>query len=130
MEDNVSWLPHSNDCFCIWKHLLNHICVTEESTRPQKPPNMVVYQCKFSQPYSQCPVWARAYVQSRLSLVVLLMCTYSQNLKKKLFNLVENWVRKHFFHYIDFTKFAVTVPLCIDSYLGSNVPTWPITVPG
>ena len=33
MEDNVSWLPHSNDRFCIWKHLLNHICVT----RPQKP---------------------------------------------------------------------------------------------
>ena len=50
-------------------HLLNHIFVTEELTRPQKPPNMVLYQGKFSQPYSQCPVWARAYVQSRLSLV-------------------------------------------------------------
>ena len=54
-----SWLSHSNDRFCIWKHLLNHICVTEALNRPQKPPNMVLYQGKFSQPYSQYPVWAR-----------------------------------------------------------------------
>ena len=72
MEDNVSWPPHSNDCFCLWKHLLNHICITEALYRPQKPPNMVVYHGKFSQPYSQCPVWGRAYVRSRLlSLVVM-----------------------------------------------------------
>ena len=70
MEDNVSWLPHSNNCLCKLKHLLNHICVTEVLTRPQKPPNMMVYQCRFSQPYSQCPFWARAYVRSRLSLVL------------------------------------------------------------
>ena len=25
MEDNVSWPPCSNKCFCIWNHLLNHI---------------------------------------------------------------------------------------------------------
>ena len=37
MEDTVSWLPHSNNCLCILKHLLNHICVTEASNRPQKP---------------------------------------------------------------------------------------------
>merc|ERR1712127_144121 len=29
--------PHSNNCLCILKHLLNHICVTEALTRPQKP---------------------------------------------------------------------------------------------
>ena len=52
MEDNVSWLPLSNDRFCIWKHPLNYICVTEALNRPQKPPNMVLYQGKFSQPYS------------------------------------------------------------------------------
>ena len=33
MEDNVS----SNNCLCILKHLLNHICVTEALNRPQKP---------------------------------------------------------------------------------------------
>jgi len=38
--------------FFIWKHLLNHICVTEALNRPQKPPNMVLYHSKFSQPYS------------------------------------------------------------------------------
>ena len=37
MEDNVSWLPHSNNCLCILKHLLNHICDTEALNRPQKP---------------------------------------------------------------------------------------------
>ena len=37
MEDNVSWLPHSNNCLCILKHLLNHICVTEALNRPLKP---------------------------------------------------------------------------------------------
>ena len=37
MEDNVSWLPHSNNCLCILKHLLNHICITEALNRPQKP---------------------------------------------------------------------------------------------
>ena len=37
MEDNVSWLPHSNNCLCILKHLLNHICVTTALNRPQKP---------------------------------------------------------------------------------------------
>ena len=72
MEDNVSWLPHSNDCFCIWKHRLNHVWVTDALHRPKKPPNMVLYQGKFSQPYSQCPFWARAYVRSRLSLVLCL----------------------------------------------------------
>ena len=41
MEDNVSWPPHSNDHFCIWKHLLNHIWVTEALNRPKKVPNMV-----------------------------------------------------------------------------------------
>ena len=70
MEDNVSWLPRSNNRFCIWKHFLNHIWVTEAKYRPQKPPNMVLYHGKFSQPYRQCPVWARAYVRSRLSLVL------------------------------------------------------------
>ena len=34
-----------------------------------KLPNMVLYG-KFSQPYSQYPVWARANVRSRLSLVL------------------------------------------------------------
>ena len=58
MEDNVSWLQHSNDRFCIWKHLLNHICVTEALNRPQKPPNMVLYHGKFSQRFSQYPVCA------------------------------------------------------------------------
>ena len=42
MEDNVSWLPHYNDSFCIWKHLLNHIWVTEAWNRPKKRPNMVL----------------------------------------------------------------------------------------
>ena len=42
MEDNVSWLPHSNDRFCIWKHRLNHIYVTEALHRLQKPPNIKV----------------------------------------------------------------------------------------
>ena len=51
MEDNVSWPPHSNDRFCIWKHILNHICITEELNRPQNPPNMVLYNGKFSQSY-------------------------------------------------------------------------------
>ena len=37
MVDNVSWPPHSNDRFCIWRHLLNHICVTEALHRPQSP---------------------------------------------------------------------------------------------
>ena len=76
MEDNVSWLPHSNNRFWIWKHRLNHICVTEALHRPQKPPNLVLYHGKFSQPYSQCPVWARAYVRSRLpSLVSIVLKT-------------------------------------------------------
>ena len=44
MEDNMSGPPNSNDRFCIWKHLLNHICVTEALNRPQNPPNMVLYQ--------------------------------------------------------------------------------------
>ena len=56
MEDNVSWFPRYNDRFCISKHLLNHI------------PNMVLHHGKSSQPYSP-PVWAQAYVRSRLSLV-------------------------------------------------------------
>ena len=43
MEDNVSWPPRSNDRFCIWKHLLNHIWVTKALNRPQKPPNMMLY---------------------------------------------------------------------------------------
>ena len=71
MEDNVSWPPHSNDRFLIWKHLLNHICVTEALNRPQKPPIMVVYHGKFSQQYIQYPVWARPYVQSPPSLVFI-----------------------------------------------------------
>ena len=37
MEDNMSWLPHSNNCLCILKHLLNHIWVTMAFNRSQKP---------------------------------------------------------------------------------------------
>ena len=33
---------------------------------------MVLYHVKFHQPYTQYPVWARAYVLSRLSLLILL----------------------------------------------------------
>ena len=76
MEDNVSWPPCSNNRFCIWKHLLNHIWVTEALSRPQKPPNMVIYHGKFSQSYIQYPVWAQAYVRSRLSLVLMYVCLY------------------------------------------------------
>ena len=47
MEDNVSWLKHSNDRFCIWKHLLNHICVTEALNRPQKPPKWCYIKVSF-----------------------------------------------------------------------------------
>ena len=35
MKDTVSGPPHSNDRFCMWKHLLNHIWVTEALNRPQ-----------------------------------------------------------------------------------------------
>ena len=65
MEDNMSWAPRSNDRFGVWKHLLNHMWVTEALNRPQKRPNMVMYG-KFSQPYSQYPVRARTYVRNRL----------------------------------------------------------------
>ena len=44
--------------------------------RPQKPPNIVLYHIKFSQPYSQYPAWARAYVRSRLSLVIFSLHQY------------------------------------------------------
>ena len=50
MENNVSWPPRSNDRFCIWKYLLNHIWFTEALNRPQKSPNMVP-NGKFAQPY-------------------------------------------------------------------------------
>ena len=60
MEDNVSWLPRSNNRFDIWKHLLNHILVTEALNMPQKCPHMVLIG-KFSQPYSQYPVRAWAW---------------------------------------------------------------------
>ena len=74
MKDNVSWPQHFNDCFCIWKHIFNHIWVTEALKKPQKTPNMVVNHGKFSQTYSQYPVWARAYMRSRLlSLVILFL---------------------------------------------------------
>ena len=76
MEDNMSWLPHSNNCLCILKQLLNHICVTEALNRPQKTLNMVLYHGKFSQPYSQYAVWMRAYVRSRLSLVTVISRGY------------------------------------------------------
>ena len=56
MEDNLTWPPCSN---IIWKHLLNHTGVKEALNRPQKRPNMVLIG-KFSQPYSQYPVRARA----------------------------------------------------------------------
>ena len=65
MEDNLSWPSRSNDCFGIWKHLLNHIWVKKALIRTQKRTNMVLYSM-FSQPYSQYPVRARAYVRSRL----------------------------------------------------------------
>ena len=73
-----------------WKHLLNHICVTEALNRPQKPPNMALYHCKFSQPYSQFPVWAWAYVRSRLSLV--LICWFSCIDGIQICNLIENMI--------------------------------------
>ena len=38
---------------------------------PQKPPNIVLYQGKFSQPYSQYPVCARAQMRSRLPSLVI-----------------------------------------------------------
>ena len=57
-RNNGSWPPRSYDFFCILKHLLNHICVTEALNRSQKPPNMVLYHGKFTQPFSQYPVWA------------------------------------------------------------------------
>ena len=46
--------------------------------RLQKGPNIVIND-KFSQPYGQCPVRARAYVQSRLSLDIY---KYSYQLKE------------------------------------------------
>ena len=60
--------PHSINSFGISKHFLNPIWVTEALNRPQKGPNMEL-NSKFSQPYSQYSVQARAYVPSCLSLV-------------------------------------------------------------
>ena len=68
IEDNVNWPPRSNNCFCIWKNLLNDLCVTDALNRPQKHPKIVLYGM-FSEPYSQYPVQARAYMRSGLSLV-------------------------------------------------------------
>ena len=51
MDDDVSWPPHSNNHFCIWKLLLKPLWVTEALNRPQKDPNMIL-NGKLSQPYS------------------------------------------------------------------------------
>ena len=69
IENTMSWPQNVDDQFGMWKHLLNPICVTEAFNRPQNGPNFVL-NGKFSQPYSQYSVWAGAYVQSRLSLVL------------------------------------------------------------
>ena len=58
-KDNVSWPPPSNDHLTMWKPLLNPIWVCEALNRPQNCPNMVL-NGKFSQPYIQYPVRARA----------------------------------------------------------------------
>ena len=71
MEFNMSWPPHSNDSFCIRKHLLNYIWVTEAINRPQKPPNMVLYHGKFCQSYSQCPVWSMVRKDPNLAIRIL-----------------------------------------------------------
>ena len=67
-----SFLIKTNDFFTIlkmlWKHLLNPIWVTEALNRHQKGPHMVL-NVKFSEPYSQYPVRAQAYMHSHLALV-------------------------------------------------------------
>ena len=81
-----SWPPHSKYYFSIWEHLLNHICVTEALNRCQKGLNMVLNN-RFSQPYSKYPVWARAYVRSRLCLVYSTLHTV-----KETFRLFMTWI--------------------------------------
>ena len=51
IEDNVSWLPRSNDHFAIWEHFVNSIWVPEASNRPQKGLNIEL-NGNFSQPNS------------------------------------------------------------------------------
>ena len=61
----MSWSPRSNDHFDICEPILNPIWVPGAWNRPQKGLNIEI-NGKFSQPYSQYPVWAQAYVRSRL----------------------------------------------------------------
>ena len=59
IEDNVSWPPCYINHFSKWEHLLTPIWVTDSWNSPQMDPNIVLYG-KFSQPYSQYTVQARA----------------------------------------------------------------------
>ena len=81
--DNLSWLPHFNDYFGIWKNIFNPIWATGELNRPQKGLNMVL-NVKFYQPYSQYPVRALAYVRSRPSLVSLNSTKFPETMMKNV----------------------------------------------
>ena len=69
-QDYVNWPSHSNDGFCIWKHLLNHIWVTETLNRPQKRPNNGGI-CEAVYPLFYSNVLLYLYILSVLSVPTL-----------------------------------------------------------